>query len=244
MTDTILRTLRTHEKGIVLINGPITDQLALDFSDELDVLYDYYKFETVLVRIHSPGGQILALDYMMERIDHWRAQGRKLHTQATMQAVSAAALLLSLGEVGHRYASRCSALLYHRTRFMTQASQTITATAAMEAVQELIGSDDRMMKRLCSHLLQGFGGPQAFAKAGNQRIQALCDLMTSHPQEEKPAWVKNTKDVYIQVLGAGDIKPYQALLMGRFDEDTTMSQAQAWALMLIDDVDGLAIKHP
>lgn len=243
MTDTILRTLRTHEKGIVLINGPITDQLALDFCDELDSLYDYYQYETVLLRIHSPGGQILALDFMMERIDFWRAQGRKMHTKATMQAVSAAALLLSLGEVGHRYASPSSALLYHHTRFVTTSSQTVTARAAMEAVQQLIESDLRLMKRLCNHLLQGFGGTVPFAQTGIQRIQALWDVLGSHPNGEKSKWIQETKEIYNQVLGTGDTKSYENLLMRRFDEDTTMSQAQAWALMLIDDVDLPAITH-
>ncbi|PUE55676.1 ATP-dependent Clp protease proteolytic subunit [Limnohabitans parvus] len=241
MTDTILRTLRTHEKGIVLINGPITDQLALDFCDELDSLYDYYQYETVLLRIHSPGGQTLALDFMMERIDFWRAQGRKMHTQATMQAVSAAALLLSLGEVGHRYASPSSALLYHHTRFVTTSSQTVTARAAMEAVQQLIESDHLLMKRLCKHLLHGFGGAVAFAQAGIQRIQAIKDVMTSHPNGKKPKWIEETKQVYEQVRVMNGIKLYQQLLMRRFDEDTIMSQVQAWALMLIDDVDLPAI---
>lgn len=67
------------------------------------------------------------------------------------------------------------------------------------------------------------------------------DVLTSDSQEGKPAWIENTKQVYDQVLGAGDIKPYKGLLMRRFDEDTTMSQAQAWALMLIDEVEEVAI---
>lgn len=234
MPDIPLRTLRMPEIGIVQINNPVTEQLALDFCQELDTLYGYYCYESVLVRIHSPGGQIQALDYMLETIARWRTRGRTLQTQATMQAISAAALLLSLGEVGHRSASPCSALLYHHTRFVSPSAQTITAAAAMGAAQQLVESDLRLMRQLCNHLVHGFGGTAGFARTGLDRLSQSRSSPTSEAGKSLPSWQDQIQSVYEEVARTGHIEAFQKHLMQRFDEDRVMTPREAQDLMLID----------
>jgi ATP-dependent protease ClpP protease subunit len=153
-----------------------------------------------------------------------------------MQAISAAALLLSLGEVGNRSASLCSGLLYHQTRFVTPSSHTLTAAAAMFAAKQLIESDRRLMERLCTHLLDGYGGELAFAQTALMRIEKISRVRISNPEAVTPSWERITKNAFEEVASKGNIQAYQSLLMRRFDEDSLMSLDEALALMLIDDV--------
>jgi hypothetical protein len=92
------------------------------------------------------------------------------------------------------------------------------------------------MERLCTHLLDGYGGELAFAQTALMRIEKISRVRISNPEAVTPSWERITKNAFEEVASKGNIQAYQSLLMRRFDEDSLMSLDEALALMLIDDV--------
>jgi ATP-dependent protease ClpP protease subunit len=111
----------------IRLTGEIDMTVGYALIDEIKLLRSYYQFRTVELQIDSPGGSAEALQYIVLSMQEWRrGKGHVLRTVALNEVCSAAAIMLSLGTVGHRVASAHSRLLYHPARSTTLSGVTQT----------------------------------------------------------------------------------------------------------------------
>src|SRR5262249_21951819 len=116
------------------------------------LLHGYYQFRTIDLHIDSPGGDADALRYVVHSLDPWRkGEGRVLRTFGLNQAASAAAMLLSLGTLGHRFAFWRCRLLYHSVRNVQMANAAHTAAQLHVVKRRLEGWDKWFVDLLSEH---------------------------------------------------------------------------------------------
>ena len=109
----VTRILETHTARILYAAPvePIAMQRCVELIDES---FSYYQYDQVEIEIESNGGRVDSMHSMRARIDRWRRDGRKIHTRALVTCASAAASLLSMGEIGGRTVSPSTTAWYIR----------------------------------------------------------------------------------------------------------------------------------
>ena len=134
----------TIERPTINITGKLTDESAIELIDRIRVLRDQFFFNEVKLCIASPGGQLTALKFFVECVQELQGDGLKIATHALTTAASAAAVILSLGDV--RTAHRQSLLLYHTGRLA--GVHTITAKGAESIATALNSADNDIVSLL------------------------------------------------------------------------------------------------
>ena len=147
----VTRILETHTARILYAAPvePIAMQRCVELIDES---FSYYQYDQVEIEIESNGGRVDSMHSMRARIDRWRRDGRKIHTRALVTCASAAASLLSMGEIGGRTVSPSTTLLYHFSRVHTS-SAAITSERARDLTRRLDREDERMLEQLLDHVM-------------------------------------------------------------------------------------------
>ena len=130
--------------AVVPVNGIIEEEMMLELVSAIQQLHNDYFYTHIELEVCSPGGQAMALDYCVEAMDALRARGVRFTTRALMSVSSAAANLVSLGDV--REASRGASFLYHQAR--TGGSETVTAQSARQILTAVDKIDERYLSRL------------------------------------------------------------------------------------------------
>ncbi len=227
------------------MNAEVTEGLALAIEAGLEKLFNYYQYERIILRVNSPGGPLSALRHILEYMQVWRDKGLKIETEVTFCAASAAAVLLSFGEVGTRTVHKHSTVLYHHSRIGGNAS-VITASGANYLATLLKSTDQSIVTRLVSHIASGNGGIQKFCHQGSLRCEMLSsNSMDIAQQLELNAgpialrWLKQTTTMYRDVGKKKSLDVYRRHLSKRMDEDSAMDLREAYALCLIDSVHGV-----
>jgi ATP-dependent protease ClpP protease subunit len=234
------------DEGELQINTDIDEASALVLEKALDLFFAYYRYPRACLSINSNGGLTVALEHMLGIIERWRRVGREIRTVATFRAGSAAALLLSMGEVGSRQVHRHTTLLYHHGRIVGGDSQ-ITAGRAGHLATVLQSGDHRLIKRLANHVASGFGGATALAVEGRARCDLLMHLQSklngSHQEASngpgvrtKARGLRTVTAMYKACQERDSIAPYATALSRRFEQDTSMEPHEAYVLGLIDGV--------
>ncbi len=134
-----------NARPTIHFSGPMDDDNCIELVDRIRALRDDLFFSEVQLRIASPGGQLSALKYLAESVRELQADGLTLATHAITNVGSAAAVMLSLGDV--RTAHRKSLLLYHTGR-VPGVDGTITARSAESLATELHTADDEIVSLL------------------------------------------------------------------------------------------------
>lgn len=245
MTNTQLSIHLRDDMGIINVDSEITERLAISVEAALSKLFGYYKYERIILRISSPGGLLGALRHILEYIENWRHKGYLVETEVTFCAASAAAVLLSFGEVGSRTAHRHTSVLYHHSRVGGTAS-VITASGANYLASLLASTDQNLLLRLITHIVKGSGGIQAFSNQGSARCQLLrinsadISLALELPVEAKrPLWFMPILAMYRGLGEKSNHDAYRKYLAKRMESDTPMELREAYALCLIDRVHGV-----
>lgn len=226
------------------INAEITENLATAMEAGLQKLFHYYKYDRIVLRINSPGGLLNALRHMLQYIQQWRNRGCLIETEVTFCAASAAAVLLSFGQVGSRTAHQHTSLLFHHAR-ISGTTNVITATGAKNIASALKTTDQGMLLRLVEHVVAGSGGTAAHCAQGIAR----CDLLSNQaaaiasalelPTDKKsPSWLKSIAKMYLDVDAQKNSAPYMRYLAARMEIDSPMDLREAYALCLLDQVHG------
>ena len=133
------------ERPTINFTGKLTDENAIELIDRIRVLRDQFFFDEVQLRIASPGGQLTALKYFAECVQELQGDGLKIATHAITTVASAAAVMLSLGDV--RTAHRKSLLLFHTGR-LPSVHGAITAKGAESIATALNSADDEIVSLL------------------------------------------------------------------------------------------------
>lgn len=234
-------------EGQLEINAEIGEALALGIEKGLNQLFEYYQYDRVLLRINSPGGQLVGLAHILQSIEHWRRQGKKIRTEATFLAGSAGALLLSLGEVAKdegmsRTVQRHTTLLYHHCR-INGASSAITAGSAEQIAVRLNRTDLGLIKNLVAHVTNGFCGAKTHSEEGmarcermRQHADAVAESLSTEPTNSRTKWLTVVSGVFKECAERDNSTAYRRYLERRLTLDTPMDIREAYCLTLIDSV--------
>jgi hypothetical protein len=226
---------------VIEVNTEFDEGLAFGLEKMLTRLFGYYHYKKVTLRLNSPGGNLTALKYILSVIEQARLNGKEVHTDATFQAASAGALLLSHGQVGTRSVKTLTHLLYHHTR-VSGATPTLTSSAADMLSTVMKRMDAKLIGGLVVHISRGFGGVSAVCNEGLARCHNLVDRGASIAQEldlessKQPKWLGKVTKVYRECEKRNSLEPLERFLEQRFTPDTSMELHEAYALLLIDRV--------
>lgn len=245
------------------MTGALTSAMVLDMRRQFRIAVEYYKHDLIEIEIDSPGGDAGALRALTIEMQWLRANGCAIKTTALMEACSAAALTLSMGDVGMRTVQPYTNVLFHNARATPQGERAMTAIGALAAAGHLQRLDGQVVELFVNHLTNARGGLQGLAMAGLIRCQTLqreattvvrelgneasisADLgQKSKARTNKDGWVKSTTVAYEHILKSGNGRAYTSLLSALFALDERMPSEMAWALQLIDGVEGSSVLKP
>lgn len=136
----------------VRLMGPMTFESVLALCDNIERLVRFQRATEINIEIDSPGGSAGSLQYLAAKIASWRAQGVRFHTTALLTVASAAAWVLSLGDIGCRRAHRFSRIMYHNWRYIPTQATPITKETALRLIDDLSHGDGAMEELLLEHL--------------------------------------------------------------------------------------------
>ena len=230
---------------IVTFIGNVTEEGIIELISAIDQLRSYYFYHQIDLRIASPGGDVVALDYFIDALSHWQRQDLKLTTRALTTCKSAAAIMLSLGD--RREASSSSLLHYHNSRILGQ-SGPITSDSAEEVMEKLRSIDERMLARLVDRVVARDvdNYPKGELKDIDKIVlQSLRIEWSNRANEETDndeddeSWLETWLD---ETRGMEDGKKLRARWSGLYDalldQDKPISATLAIRLGLIDDLVG------
>lgn len=142
-----------NDYGVVRFNDEVSIESMFQLTDEIDFLVDYYQYKLVRIEINSPGGALRALRFFLDKLNFWREKGVVIETLALCDVASAAALMLCLGDIGHRYAMPNAKVLFHGVRVNGLDNVTVEKTASL--MESLKKTDDSIMQELIEHIMPG-----------------------------------------------------------------------------------------
>ena len=151
--DFEITSLYRHDEAVIRIHGPISEESIIVLCDEINLALDYYYYPQLILQIDSPGGSATALDYYIQQLSQWRRRQVRIATEALTAAYSAAAIMLSLGDIGQRRAHVKSKLLYHNPRVVTNGA-AIDTRMVMDIYRQLSYFKDSMVDSLAQHVYQ------------------------------------------------------------------------------------------
>lgn len=243
------------EVGLLRLNGEVNQAAVLELRDAMQEAADYWQYDRLVLEINSGGGESLALEALMHEATKWRQRGCRLETLGLMHVASAAALALSMGDMGCRKVHVYTKLLYHHSRYMTSGEMSITAQQAHAAQKRLQRTDKEALTMLLQHLSESHNGMQNLSRSGLERCQwiqqnahkisnelsgatGVCHSQLQRGKAAAPALLKQIERAYTKAADQQCLDPLIQLLGGIFDCDERMPLDVAWSLMLIDEVEG------
>ncbi|MCL1894882.1 MAG: type IV secretory system conjugative DNA transfer family protein, partial [Holophagaceae bacterium] len=201
------------------LQGEVTADSILKLCDEIDNAIEYLQLRHVRIEICSPGGVIKALQHYLCKLAEWRQKGVTIATTALIDASSAAAMLLSLGDVGYRTAYSTASLLYHNSR--VSATSFGTAESLGKLTGDLQRIDNLMQTELVKHIYD------------NEKARAQINLSKLHASEiAENLQIRKSRFKN----GFPTRKQYETVLKQLFDLDKPIRPEEAILLGLIDRI--------
>lgn len=243
-----------NEKTLTLtLNGQLTDASVRGLIKELDYGFDYYQFPQITVCLDSPGGEYLAMHRLLNAFKARRLSNRAVHVHAAHMCASAAALVLAYGTWGKRTVEPDTHLLFHWTRATFEAGQVLTSDSAAILARGLSTVDQKTLAQLVTAMSEGAGGVNALLDTMMSRLQEVLDhwvpiAATLHSEMDRRsvkqfAWVKemqrNIKRWSAECDATKQTKGIVTFLKSHFERDQMMDLRQAYAMCLIDRVQGV-----
>ena len=150
----MLKTEHRQGHAVIKVVSDVTEELVIELVAHIRRLRDECFHDRVELEIASNGGSVVALGYLLDALDGFRAGGLEVVTRALTSAASAAADLVALGD--RREASGSAVLRFHSAR--TFGVNEVTARTAGTLQGMLDAADDRLMRRLVERGLRA-GSP-------------------------------------------------------------------------------------
>lgn len=254
-----IECIHAENSGQVHLHGELTPAMAVEVTRALANFFGYYCYPQLTLHLHSPGGDFQALQHLIDAISKWRRAGRELRTESTFEAISAAAVLLSLGDVGSRRVGERTTLLFHTSRLLDR-ERPLTSIDAQRVAGFMNESDQLLISQMTNHILSGFGGIVAMSAEGRERCEVLRHLGLKGPAETVPATAPKTgrsrearsatrmwsvlDSMYGSCARRSSVEPFRRYLHARLIEDTVMHPLEAYALCLIDCIENFAALPP
>ena len=154
-TDIASLPIRYEQQlGVVRFSGPVDANRIFALCDEIDSLINEYYYSRIRIEIDSSGGEAKSLLYFCEKLKEWRRTGARIETKALTLCASAAALMLSMGEIGFRAAMPKTMLLYHNAR-INLSQRPLTSDVLAKLGSSLCKTDSDMLVSLMRHIYGG-----------------------------------------------------------------------------------------
>ena len=238
-----------------LYAGAITDAGIKELTECVEL--GFYQYQPILTTVHmrSPGGLARALDYWAYKVRQWQSHGWQIATRADTECASAAAMVVTIGTVGKRFAHPLSQLRFHNPRLITPTGTAILEHDAEVAARMLKESRCHMHGLLKHHLIDSLG-TFGFARTLSARAEWLLDEVRSLPSNHLAryaggpsllnkvrgmleGWSKMQLDdpKEAEVL----ITQWEKQISDIFKLDQIIDLRCAWALLLIDGSDDLPV---
>jgi len=99
--------------AVLSFHGEVTIESILAVNDLGRLAVNYYQAKSLDLEIDSPGGDCRALDHFLDFRDELVEGGIRLTTTGLTQASSAAAMMLTMGDIGFRRVRKNCRLLFH-----------------------------------------------------------------------------------------------------------------------------------
>ena len=157
------------DRGVVDFSGELDFESGAEIVRCIEVLVEDYHYDLVQIDVASPGGMVPAFDHVRLTLERFQAQGVRFVTRVVSSAASAAAVLVSLGDV--RVAEPGARLLFHCARGLNEVPSTAEATAALHAT--LLRADDGLMTCLVERAMRcapGFVPAPARAEPSDLKV--------------------------------------------------------------------------
>jgi ATP-dependent protease ClpP protease subunit len=168
------KDVTTHyesDRAVIRFSGDVSADRIFNLCDEIDFAISDYFYKRILIRIDSPGGEAKSLLYFVHCLKKWRDLGILIETEALTSCCSAAAYMLSLGDLGHRSAMPDSMLLYHNARI--SAANTALTDESLDGLQWGLKATDG---QLITHLLRHLHGDKLPGRMFNILNELVCCL--------------------------------------------------------------------
>ena len=214
--------------------GEVNAESILSLCANIDQAVYYFQYRHITIEICSPGGSVLALEHFLNKLKRWRKCNVIFETVATIDTASAAAMMLSLGDIGHRKAYSSASLHYHYSRIQISGA-VLTRADFDQRSASLSKTDDKFISELVLHVydnrdarklinlkklyktLKNNGSPLSLPSIGYEP-----NAKTDKPEPDPSLW-KRSPEIYETVLRelfANDmpIRPEEAKLLGLIDE--------------------------
>ena len=229
------------DRAVVPVRGVIEEEMMLQLVAAIQQLHNDYFYTDIELEVCSPGGQAMSLDYCVEAMDALRARGVRFTTRALMSVSSAAANLVSLGDV--REAARGASFLYHQVR--TGGTESVTAQSARQILTAVDKIDERYLSRLVGRARQSeIRRPSQNIKDFTDNDWTIMKLLLIHAAVVQPGAgrAKLARGMLLQglrkhiatCLEADDERPLKALYRRLLEFDSYISAALALELRLVD----------
>ena len=245
------RTEMGAHEASVPYTGAMCQAGALALVDRIDSLFAYYRYNRIVLSIESPGGAIDGMEYVLRAMERWAKDGRSVAVESTFQCASAAAFILAMGEWGRRRVDRGTFLLFHSARIDGSSMAGMTAAYSTHLSHALNSVDRKLLDVMINKMLLETGGAANLVDLVLARIRYvelhwkelaadLTTLTTGVDGNRKPDWLRALQkwtrhgaDPRKFVL---DMKKHLNL---RLQQDARMELCEAFALCLIDEIDGV-----
>ena len=164
-----------HDHAVVSFSDELTWTTAIDLVDTVDIVVDNYFYRVVELLIASPGGKVVALDYLLNAFERWRAEGVHVRVRVISEVASAAAFLFALAD--ERIAEPGASFSFHSVRMSGLAE--VTAQSGAEIHAALSRVNDRFLARLVDRVLDGAEAPSAVPAGAEDADRPLLDRLSA-----------------------------------------------------------------
>lgn len=221
---------------------------------QMEVATNYYQYKRVDLHIHSPGGEIGAMRRLLRGVWDIQQRGVEVRTMTSQLCASAAAWLLASGTWGQRCVGVDTNLLFHNVRALAPARQTLTANDAHELARKL-DSADQISAGILSRMVAQAGGEKAFARILAWRLQHAvrrwedsrtlmkCQMAGLIEDKAPRLLVDLLKAVQLESEASAVVGLHAAAVGDVCRQDASMDVRIAWALGLVDEVEGVLVLH-
>ena len=127
-----------NNRPVISFSEPVSSAACIDLIDRIRSLKEDYFYAEVQLRLSSPGGEVMALEYFVEAASELRGGDFRIDCHAVTRVASAACVMLSLGD--ERTSHPKAALLYHTGR-VAGVDGALTARGAA-TIADALGSVD------------------------------------------------------------------------------------------------------
>ena len=252
MNQALYSLVTQRDEMRIIYSGDISARAAQSLQQTIPHLVNYYEYERVTWVWESDGGEAAGAQAIWGLMQQLRLQGVRQCCLSDHKAMSAAAVLLTLGDWGERTVTPNTQLLYHYARLLAPGGAPIDQQGAARIMRRLNNVDKALLDTIVNHVSNGqdVAGLRSTLQHRTtwlrenwsdvchhwQQQRALCsgvDLSTSQPR-----WLANAARESA-VTNDQWLMNYRRALGRLFAEDRPTSPLRAWCLGLIDQVHGI-----